>query len=148
MEYLVIDFPNPVRCHLTLVVQFVKTVAKVAFKLLVENKRAFFKMKLMVEKESLFKNYLEALYATDVTFEQCKRLTGLLEDTRMFYGGKNHFYGYETKVSVSLNEIAIKMSTFYPGSVFGIEIFRKTKDWHVDCSREERTEIGFQVKRN
>lgn len=123
--------------------RYVETVEKGAFKLLVEDKRDFFKMKKLIEKGTLFNNYPEALYATDVTFQQCNRPTGIMEETKVYYSGKHHLYGYKTEMSVLPNGLAIGMSTCYPGSVSDIEIFRKNGKWHEEYSKKQLDEINL-----
>lgn len=51
---------------------------------------------------------MEALFATDVLFQQCRRLTALMEESKQYFCGEHPIYGYETKIIVLLNGLAIR----------------------------------------
>lgn len=62
-----------------MVVRYVETVGKIAFKLVVENKQEYIIMTQMISETTCFKIFPEALFTTDVTFQQFNRSTAFID---------------------------------------------------------------------
>ena len=87
-------------------------------------------MRKIVNAEKCFESFPCALYATDVTFQQCNRPGGTMGEGKVFFSGKHHLYGLKVEVSVLPTGLAINCTDHARGSVADIEIFRSNMDFH------------------
>jgi len=71
---------------------------------------------------TMFKTFNFAIDAVDVTFQQANRPTGNHSESKVYYSGKHHLYGYKLEVCVRPNGLASDVSRHYPGSVADISI--------------------------
>lgn len=110
--------------------KYVETVGPEAYRSLVECKDDYFTMNRLRRKQCQFNHFGEARYATDVIFQQSNRPMGRMQETKIYFSGKHHLYGFKTEVSVLPNGLSIGSTKAFPGSVADIEIFRANKNWH------------------
>lgn len=101
-----------------------------------ESKQKQFTTEQLLNKATRFKYYSEALYLTDVSFQQYNTVTGLMKETDYYVSGKHHLNDYRTEISVLPNRLAIGVSRVYPGSVPDIDVFQNTATWHNTGSRK------------
>lgn len=91
---------------------------------MVESKQEYFIMTQMISETTCFKIFPEALYTTDVTFQQFNRSTAFSEKkTKLYYSGKHHLCGSRPEIGVLPNGLDIDISTAYHGSMRDIDIF-------------------------
>lgn len=87
------------------------------------------------DKERAFVHFPHALYATDVTFQQCYRPSGSIQKGKRFYGGKQKLYGHKKKVSVFSNEVMIMFFKSFPRSASDILIMSCKVMFYVDRTK-------------
>lgn len=87
-------------------------------------------MENLAAKKRQFKHFPHALYATDVKFHHTNRPQGNQLESKLYYSGKHHLYGYKVEVSVSPLGFALHISKHYPGSKADISIFRQEMENH------------------
>ena len=87
-------------------------------------------MLFLRDSNSTFKNHPEALYAVDVTFQQCFRPSGALSEGKLYFSRKHKLYGVKVETAVLPDRLAIGCSTHYPGSVSDFEIMQRQRVWH------------------
>lgn len=91
-----------------------------------------------------FLNFPSALYSTEDKFHHTYCPHGNQMESKLYYSGKHHLYGYKIQVSVSPLGYAIHASKHFPGSVANVTIFRiemenhslvyhkqKRLEWHI-----------------
>ncbi|KAH9108391.1 hypothetical protein AeMF1_016432 [Aphanomyces euteiches] len=57
-----------------------------------------------------FRNYSEALYATDVKFQPAHRPTGSFSDAKRYFSGKHKLYGFKVEASVAFPDLTLFMN--------------------------------------
>lgn len=82
-------------------------------------------MRKLIQRNTLFKTYKLARYATDVAFQQNNRPSGNHEEAKKFFSGKHKLNRYKSEVSVLPHGLAVSVSKHYPGSVSDIDIFKR-----------------------
>ncbi|KAG3089523.1 hypothetical protein PC121_g4300 [Phytophthora cactorum] len=68
------------------------------------------------ENNKTFRNYLYALYATDVKFQPAYRPSGHFTEKKTYFRGKHKLYGYKLECSVAYPGVAVDVSSHEPGS--------------------------------
>jgi len=53
-----------------------------------------------------------------------------MQETKLYFSGKNKLYGYKTEVAVSSRGYALDCTSHAPGSVADIDIFMRNIDFH------------------
>nr|CCA27715.1 AlNc14C650G12331 [Albugo laibachii Nc14]CCA27747.1 AlNc14C665G12363 [Albugo laibachii Nc14] len=81
-------------------------------------------MPFLVTSGRTFLNFSSAMYAKDVTFQQCNQPVGNSGEKNPFYSGKHHLHGLKVEVSVNPRHFAINYTDFAKGSVAEILTWR------------------------
>ena len=71
-----------------------------------------------------------AIYATDVTFQQCNRPIGHSGEQNPFYSGKHDLHGLKLVVPVNPRGFAINRTNFAKVSVADIQVLRHNLEFH------------------
>ena len=112
--------------------KFVSIMSDHVYKLLVVRTSSDFVMQLLRETHQNFKNIREALYATNVTFQQSFRPSGAIQGGKIYFSGRHKLYGVNVKLSVLQNGLAVGCISHHSGSV-GDKSFTKI------CWKRKRT---------
>eukprot|EP00171_Calliarthron_tuberculosum_P021722 IDg21722t1 len=80
-------------------------------------------MEYCINNRHMFKNFLYALEAVDVTFQQANRPCGNMQEGKVYFSGKHKLYGFKVEVAVRPNGLATAFSNHYPGSISDMTIF-------------------------
>lgn len=67
-------------------------------------------------------------YVKDVTFQQSNRPSGIMEEGKAYYSGRNNLNWYKVEVCILPNGLNIGCSKNYPGAIADIDIFAKMKE--------------------
>ena len=110
--------------------KYVAMISSYLYDLLVTKISSEFSMSTLTDAQQKFRQFPEALYAVDVTFQQSYRPSGSLQEGKIFFSGKHKLYGIKVEVCVLPNGLAINCSNHYPGSVSDFEIIQRRKDVH------------------
>lgn len=92
-----------------------------------------------------FLHYPEAIYATDVIFQQTNHSRGRIKKRKTDFSGKNHFYVYITEFSVLPIGLAIGHTASKPGIFADIEMFRENISWHVSITNKSADDEKSQI---
>ena len=87
-------------------------------------------MSQLATDKDFFKNHPSALCATDVSFQQANRPSGMHLESKKYFSNRQKMYGYKTEVSVLPNGIALACSDHDPGSVSYLAMFRSMAHFH------------------
>lgn len=87
-------------------------------------------MKEIIEKKERFQHYPCALYTTDVQLHHANSPQGNQHESKLYYSGIHHLYGYRVKILVSPLGRAVHVSPHYPGSKADSNIFRRELEKH------------------
>lgn len=90
-----------------LIQKFANAIADFVYNELVEGLALQWNKDELRKKCKTFKLFLYALYATDVTFQQCDRSTGLMQDGKVHFSEKHNLSGRKVEVSVFPNGLAL-----------------------------------------
>ena len=131
-----------------LITRFARLVSEQLYKIFVVDLTGPISMRTLRETNSTFREFPEALYAVDVTFQQSFRPSGSINEGKIFFSGKHKLYGLKVEVSVLPNGLAMSCSDHFPGSISDLEIIQRRQDWHKRRSRKkgddnELTENGL-----
>lgn len=75
--------------------------------------------------------------------EQSNRPTGRIEETKLYYSGKHHLYGFKPELSVLPNGLGIGNNKSFPGSVSNNQIHRSNQDWNKDFTKKKAKENNW-----
>ena len=83
-----------------------------------------------------FRHHPNALYATDVTFQQTNHPSGNHQESKHYFRAKRKLYGFNVAVSVPQNGYAIGALFHRPESVSDLTMFREAFEWHKKASKK------------
>lgn len=103
-----------------------------------------------------FKNFLEALYAVDVTFQKSYLPSDAISEGKLYLCSKNKLYALKVEVSVLPNGLVVLYSSHFPGSVSDFEIILHCREFHTKLLQKKETErpwsiplcIGYDIRLN
>lgn len=95
------------------------------------------KMGEQVQAGHVFRNYPQALYATDVKFQPAYRPSGRFTEQKTYFSAKHKLYGFKIEVSVAPPGLAVDMSTHSPGSASDLTILLDRVSVHRRMLRKE-----------
>lgn len=84
----------------------------------------------LIESKRGFKYFIMSRYATEVTFHQCNRYFGLMQEIKVFFSKKYRSYGLTVEVLIVRNELVMFRLQSYPRPVAGIRIMQQNFDMH------------------
>lgn len=90
------------------------------------------------EQQKTIFEILSALYATDVKFRHTNRPHGNQVESKLYYSGNHHLYGYKIELFVSPLGNAIHACKHYLGSVPDVTIFRNKMKNHLFFTKKKR----------
>lgn len=96
----------------------------------VEKIREKYTMEYLINENVYFHNYKYCRYATDVTFQQCNRPCGNMQEGKKYFSGKHKLYGYKVEASVLPNGLCIGFTYHQPGSTSDFDIFTRNLEFH------------------
>ncbi|KAF0702493.1 hypothetical protein AaE_015892 [Aphanomyces astaci] len=79
-------------------------------------------MERLDEKHKRFKNFLMALYAVDVTFQQTNTPAESFAEKKRYFSKKHGLYGVKVEASVLPNGLCVNVTSAVPGSHADISI--------------------------
>ncbi len=85
----------------------VETLSPVLYEDFVNHNYWKLTMASLVKKWSQFKNYPNALYTTDVIFQQANRLPRTMLPGKVYFSGKHKLYSYKIEVHVAPTQLDI-----------------------------------------
>lgn len=91
-----------------------------------------------------FRNFAEALYAVDVTFQQSFRPSGAIEEGKLYLSGKHKLYGLKVEVAVLPNGIGLACSAHHPGSASDFEIMHCRREIHLSLLKKKEDESSMR----
>lgn len=94
-----------------------------------------------VQSSYTFKNYPCLGYATDITFQQCFRPSGSIEEGNNYFSEKHKLYGLRVEVSVCSSGYSLLFSNYQPGSVLKIYILYQMGASHRMATEKLEREI-------
>lgn len=121
---------------------FITATHKHIYEELVVNFTSSYTVSKLKVSKSAFKSFPYARYATDVTFQQCFRPAGSMQEGKIFFSGKHKLYGLKVEVSVLPNGLAAFCSPHYPGSKSDISIMHDMENEHQSASKKMVAEVG------
>ena len=124
-----------------LIVRFIRILSEPLYEQYVTYYHKSWSMKTLSENYKLFKKYLMARYATDVTFHPSSRPSGSLEEGKKYFSGKHKLCGYKVEVSITLNGFAICSNLHEPGLVSDWVIFRDMQWFHERALHKKEATI-------
>lgn len=102
-------------------------------------------------RNRLFKTYPYWWYATDVTFQNINRPSGVMEERNAYYSGEHKLYGYNVEVSVLPVGLAVNLlaATLVPAPILifiknmliGIRWYWKREGRKLTCVMLVRAKI-------
>lgn len=104
------------------VVKFLSMISPHMYETFVKGVPTKYTLRKLHSDGTMFKTFNFAIDAVDVTFQQANRPTGNHSESKVYYSGKHHLYGYKLEVCVRPNGLASDVSRHYPGSVADISI--------------------------
>lgn len=133
-----------------LIHNFVSVLHKHIYESLVVEFTSSYTVTKLKSTGNAFKNFPYARYATDVTFQQCFRPSGSMQEGKVFFSGKHKLYGLKVEVSVLPNGLATFCSSHYPGSKSDISIMHDMAIDHENALKKKDreavdTDLGIGV---
>ena len=131
-----------------LIMNFIRMLSDYAYDAFVGSCLAQWSMESMRKKNSSFKHFTRARYATDVTFQQSFQPSGSVQEGKRYFSGKHKLNGFKVEMCVLPPGIAIDCTGHYPGSVSDLEIFKENIRFHKRSLKktiEEREEVDIGI---
>lgn len=128
----------------TLLTRFMKLLSPMVFEKLVVLLAGQSTMTTLADKKETFAHFPYAMYATDVTFQQCNRPSGSMQEGKIYYSGKHKLYGLKVEMSVLPNGLAIMCSESFPGSTSDISIMSRRAIVHMDQTKKKSYEENLE----
>lgn len=103
------------------------------YKRFVTKEKEYLMMNRLKRNKKQFLFYSEALFDTDLTFQQSLRLFrpgATTEQTKSYFSGKHHFFGLRIECWVSPIKLAIGPNVTYLRATAVFSIFRANNKWH------------------
>ena len=94
------------------------------------------------EKGMTFKNFPEALYATDVKFFPGHKPIGEHNQVKNYFSGKHHFYGQKAEASVLPTGLACNWTEPVPGATHDKAIFETNLEYHLEATKKTTAELA------
>lgn len=125
-----------------LIKRFIEQVSDKLYDVYVECWGRELKMAKLRTRSQAFRNFLDALYATDVTFQLDYSPSGNVQEGSSYYSGKQKSYRYKVECSVLPNGICVGCSKQYPGSKSYLETMRTMEQFHLSKSTKNDQETA------
>lgn len=123
---------------------FISILAPHAYTQFVTSVQRKYNLSKLVQEEKLFRSFPLAIDAVDVTFQQSNRPSGNLRESKLYYSGKYHLYGYKLEVSVRPNGLASDSSVHHPGSISDLTIMHNRLDKHRQRTRKRGSDTQIE----
>ena len=88
-----------------------------------------------------FEYFSQALYATDVNFQQAGRPGTQWDVSKEYFSKKHGLYGYKTEASVLPSGLAIDVTDHAKGATSDITIFKENIDFHKNQIRKDGDDL-------
>lgn len=88
-------------------------------------------MLALKEQKNASKGFKFAIESVDETFQQSNRLSGAMQEWKVYFSGKHKLYGFKLEVAVRPKGLTCWCSKQYPGSVSDINIMFHSAKHHM-----------------
>ena len=95
-----------------MIIWFAPLISPELYKVYVQDICTQFSMTSLGDSEQLLSLFAEVFYAADVTFQQFFRLSGSIQERKLYFRGRHELYGLKAEFSELPNVLAVGSSNF------------------------------------